>query len=141
MQIAEKYSHQTVESEHLIAALLEQSNGLARRILQRCDADPSTVLNRVDQDLRRLPKVMGGNNDQVLGRHLESMIDAAMALKVMWKDDFVSVEHLVIAAVDDPHYGGSLLRQFGVSKSKVEQAVKDIRGSKRVAGVHCDRVC
>jgi hypothetical protein len=134
VQVATKYSHQTVESEHLIAALLEQSNGLARRILEKCDANPSSVLNKVDEDLRQMPKV-SGTSDQVLGRNLEAMITAAEALKGLWKDDFVSVEHLVIAAVDDPHYGARLCRQFGLTKNKVEKAVKDIRGSKRVSGV------
>lgn len=91
-------------------------------------------MNRVDQDLRRLPKVTG-NADQMLGVHLEAMINAAEALKSMWKDDYVSVEHLVISAVDDPHYGESLCKQFGITKSKIERAVKDIRGSKRVSGM------
>lgn len=62
--MAAKYSHQAVETEHLLAAMLEQSNGLARRILQKAEADPSAMLEQVDNHLRRLPKV-SGHNDQV----------------------------------------------------------------------------
>jgi ATP-dependent Clp protease ATP-binding subunit ClpB len=131
--VAAKYSHQTVESEHLLAALLEQSNGLARRILQKCNADPSSVLNRIDSDLRKAPKV-SGTSDQVLGRNLEALITAAEAMKVEWKDEYVSVEHLMIAAADDTAYGAGLCKAFGVTKAKLQQAVKDIRGSKRVTG-------
>lgn len=64
LQVAAKYSHQAVETEHLLAAMLEQSNGLARRILQKAEADPSAILERVDNHLRGLPKV-SGHNDQV----------------------------------------------------------------------------
>ena len=113
--------------------MLEQSNGLARRILQKCDADPSSVLNTVDEDLRRLPKV-SGTSEQVLGRNLEAVITAAEALKELWNDDYVSVEHLMLAAGDDPHYGSKLFRQWGVDKGAVERAVKEIRGTKRVSG-------
>ena len=134
MQVAGKYSHSTVESEHLIAAMLEQSNGLARRILQKCNADPSTVLNKVDEDLRRAPKVSGQNMDQVLGRNLESVITAAEELKSEWKDDFVSVEHLMLAAVEDTSYGAKLFQNFNVSKEELQKAIKDIRGTKRVSG-------
>lgn len=64
VQVAGKYSHQAVETEHLLAAMLEQSNGLARRILQKAEADPSAMLEQVDGHLRGLPKV-SGHNDQV----------------------------------------------------------------------------
>lgn len=71
---------------------------------------------------------------QVLGRNLEALITAAEALKAMWKDDFVSIEHLVLAAVDDPSFGSRVMSQFGVTKDSLERAIKDIRGSKRVSG-------
>lgn len=74
---------------------------------------------------------------QVLGRNLEAQITAAEALQKMWKDDFVSIEHLVLAAVDDPSFGSGLMRQFGVTKDKLERAIKDVRGSKRVSGAPC----
>jgi ATP-dependent Clp protease ATP-binding subunit ClpB len=136
-QVAGKYSHQTVESEHLIAAMLEQPNGLARRILQKAHADPSSVLERVDRHLQTLPKVSGSSMDQVLGRHLEAMITAAEALKAQWKDDFVSVEHLVLSMADDPAYGSRLCKDIGVRKADLEAAIKEIRGSKRVQGAPC----
>lgn len=75
VQVAAKYSHQAVETEHLLAAMLEQSNGLARRILQKAEADPSTMLERVDSHLRGLPKV-SGHNDQV--RHVIQRPSAAV---------------------------------------------------------------
>lgn len=115
--------------------MLEQPNGLARRILQKANADPSSMLARVDRHLQSLPKVSGNTSmDQVLGRHLEAMITAAEALKKEWKDDFVSVEHLVLSMADDPNFGERLCKDVGVTRADLAKAIKEIRGSKRVQG-------
>ena len=132
--MADKYSHNTVESEHLVAALLEQSNGLARRIVQKCGADASSVLTAVDDDLRKQPKVSGSNQEQVLGHHLEAVIGVAEQYKKEWQDEYVSVEHMMLAAVEDDHYGRDLFARFRVTKDKVQTAVKEIRGTNKVTG-------
>ena len=69
---------------------------------------------------------------QVLGRNLEALITAAENIKGKWGDDFVSVEHLVLALEDDTRFGQPLLRQEGLSTAKLEEAIKAIRGGNRV---------
>lgn len=69
---------------------------------------------------------------QVLGRNLEALITAAEAVKAKWGDDFVSVEHMVLAFEDDARFGRQLLRNEGLDSAKLEEAIKAIRGGNRV---------
>lgn len=68
----------------------------------------------------------------MLGRNLEALVTRAQELKAAWKDDFVSVEHLVLAFLEDPRFGQKLLKDERVDKAKLDKAIKDIRGSNRV---------
>ena len=71
---------------------------------------------------------------QVLGRSLEALITSAEARQTLWKDSFTSVEHLILAADEDPHFGRDLLRRHNVTTDAIEAAIKEIRGSNRVFG-------
>ena len=68
----------------------------------------------------------------MLGRNLEATITKAEGIKKEWKDDFTSVEHLVLAMLNDPRFGRKLLKDAGLDATKVTQAIKDIRGGNRV---------
>ena len=68
----------------------------------------------------------------MLGRNLEATITKAEDIKKEWKDDFTSVEHLVLAMLDDPRFGRKLLKDAGLNATKLTQAIKDIRGGNRV---------
>ena len=69
---------------------------------------------------------------QVLGRNLEGLVTRAQEVKSEWRDEFVSVEHMLLAFVDDTKFGTQLLKDANLDKAKIEAAVKDIRGSNRV---------
>ena len=96
--------NQQVDVEHLLAALVSQDGGLAASILKRAGANLETLTARLNQDLDRLPKVSGptGAPDQiyVTGRLNKLFIKAEDEAKRL-KDDFISVEHFLLAAVDD----------------------------------------
>ena len=128
-EIARDNSQQVVETEHLFKALLEQPNGLARRIVSKAGLNPSRLLERTDEFVRRQPRV-SGQYEQVLGRSLEALITAAEALKKKWSDEFVSVEELVLALVEDARFGAQLFREEGMTKDKMEKAIMEIRGGK-----------
>ncbi|KXZ44338.1 hypothetical protein GPECTOR_69g431 [Gonium pectorale] len=130
-EVCKEYSQQIVETEHLLKAMLEQPNGLARRVLAKAGSNPTRLLERTDEYIRRQPKV-SGDSAQVLGRFLEALVARAMDLQSKWGDQFVSIEHLVVALADDTRFGEQLFRSEGLSKDKLEQAVKDIRGSNKV---------
>ena len=129
-------SHQQVDVEHLLGALLEQENGLAGTILSRAGAPAGVVGQRLEQELERVPKVTGPTGappDQVyvtgrLGRVLTQAEDEAKRLK----DDYVSVEHALLAIAEEKGPSGRLLTQMGVTRDKLLQALREVRGSQRV---------
>jgi len=126
--VAKAASNQIVETEHLLKALLEQPNGLARRCVAAAGGDPTLLLERVDAFIKRQPKV-SGDSGQVLGRNLEALVTRAEGAKAQMGDDFVSVDHLLLACCDDQRCGAQLLAAVGVPKAKLEEAVKQIRGA------------
>lgn len=81
---------------------------------------------------------------QVLGRNLEALVTRAQDIKADWKDEFVSVEHMLLAFLDDAKFGTNLLKGATLDKAKLEAAVKEIRGSNRVTdqvAVQCLPIC
>src|SRR5450631_3135946 len=96
--------NQQVDIEHLIAALLSQEGGLAASILKRAGANVETVAAKLNQELDRLPKVSGtgGAPDQIyVTARLNKLFTKAEDEAKHLKDDFISVEHFLLAAVDD----------------------------------------
>ncbi len=124
---ATRLQNQHVDVEHLLDALLEQQGGLARSVLVKAGYDADALKRRVEQELERLPKVTStsGAADQIyvtarLNRLLAAAEDEAKRLK----DDYVSVEHVLLAASAD--------KELGISRDRLLQALKDVRGSQRV---------
>jgi len=130
-EVAKEYSQQMVETEHLMKALLDQPQGLARRLLEKAGVQPGRIMDRVTSHIARQPRV-SGESAQVLGRNLEAVINRAMELKGTYGDSYVSVEHLVRSLADDVRYCESALQAEGLSKQALEQAIKDVRGSNKV---------
>ncbi|KAG2435116.1 hypothetical protein HXX76_007201 [Chlamydomonas incerta] len=130
-EIAKEYGQQVVETEHLLKAMLEQPNGLARRILSKAGSDATRLLDRVDAYIRRQPTV-SGDSGQVLGRNLEALVNRAMELQSKWGDQFVSIEHLVAAMAEDSRFGEGLFKAEGLTKDKLDAAIKDVRGTNKV---------
>jgi len=133
--IATRRNHQGVEVEHLLLAALEQADGLAPAVLQATGANLAILKERVAQDLDRLPQVSGpgGTPEQIyvtqrLSRVLTRAEDEAAALK----DEYVSIEHLLLAMVDEPGSAGKLLRDQGVTRQSLMLALQKIRGAQRV---------
>ncbi|MGH8064070.1 MAG: ATP-dependent chaperone ClpB [Candidatus Entotheonellia bacterium] len=128
-------SHQQVDVEHLLAALLEQERGLTASILARASVPLDVLKRRVEQELDRLPKVSGpsGGPDQIyvtgrLNRLLTQAEDEAKRLK----DQFISVEHLLLAMTEDGGGTGRLFKELGITRERLMQALQEIRGSQRV---------
>lgn len=130
-EIARNYSQQLVETEHLFKALLEQPNGLARRILSKAGLNPTTILDKLETFIKRQPKV-SGSYEQILGRSLESLVNRAETLKKKWGDQYVSVEELVVALTEDDRFGAQLFREEGMTTAQLEQVIMDIRGGATV---------
>jgi ATP-dependent Clp protease ATP-binding subunit ClpB len=121
--------------EHLLASLLEQEGGLATSIFTKAEVKIDNLKRRVEQELERMPKVSGpgGAPDQIyitgrLNRLLAQAEDEAKKLK----DEYVSIEHLLLAMTDDGGAAGRILKEFGITREKLATALKGIRGNQRV---------
>ena len=137
-EIASSYGNQFIESEHLLAALMQDSSGTVVPILQRVGANANYIKIKLSEMMERLPKVSGaglGNQSisQTLGRILENAYQQAGHLK----DEYISTEHLLLAIVESKESNaGKLLRDQGVTTDDIYKVLKEIRGSQRVTDQH-----
>jgi ATP-dependent Clp protease ATP-binding subunit ClpB len=132
-----RFGHQEVDGEHLLLALLEQSDGLVPPLLARAGADVDRVREDLEAELERRPRVTGSGAEAGkvyvtprLNRVLESADQEARRLK----DEYVSVEHLVVALLDEGpgSAAGRVLAQHGVTRDSFLQTLTAVRGSQRV---------
>ncbi|GBG74705.1 hypothetical protein CBR_g19110 [Chara braunii] len=131
-EVARESKHQIVETEHLMKALLEQRNGLARRIFAKCGVDNTALLQATERFIQRQPKVSGDTSGAMLGRDLEALIERARGYKKDFGDAYVSVEHLVLAFAQDKRLGSQLFREFGLTVKPLEAAIREVRGKQKV---------
>ncbi|MEA2691827.1 MAG: ATP-dependent Clp protease ATP-binding subunit ClpB [Acidobacteriota bacterium] len=131
-----RYGHQQVDGEHLLLALLEQPEGLAPRLLNRMEISPETLKAEVERDLSRRPRVSGPGAEAgkiyVTERLQQVFLKAEDEAKRL-KDEYVSVEHLMLALLDDPQSpAGRILAQAGVTRDAFLSALTAVRGNQRV---------
>src|SRR5262245_23540204 len=128
---AVRYGHQQIDSEHLIAALLEQEGGLAPSILAKAGVAVDALLQRIEADLERLPKVSGpaAGPDQIyVSSRFNKLLTRAEDEAKKLKDEYVSVEHVLLAGIDDV----KAFKEFGLTRERLMQALREVRGSQRV---------
>src|SRR5215469_4358652 len=131
--LASEMQNQELSPEHLFLALLRQPDGLARPLLEKLNVQPNAVEQQLEDDLRRRPKVSGGNAGQTLGAELRNTLDQAEKEMSKLKDEYVSVEHFLLALVDSPATAaGKILRAQGVTRDRMMQALQAVRGAQRV---------
>ncbi|CAK8568559.1 unnamed protein product [Lathyrus sativus] len=123
---------QIVESEHLMKALLEQKDGLARRIFTKAELDNTSVLQATESFIAQQPKVTGDTSGPVVGSHLSSVLNNSQRHKKEMGDEYVSVEHLLLAFHSDKRFGQQLFKNLQLSEKALKDAVQAIRGSQRV---------
>ncbi|WP_371402684.1 ATP-dependent chaperone ClpB [Kribbella sp. NBC_00662] len=132
-----RFGHSQIDGEHLLLALLEQPDGLAPRLLAQAGADPDGLRDRLEQELNRRPKVSGPGAEpgQVLiTQRLSRLLDAADREAKRLKDEYVSIEHLVIALLDEGRQSasGRLLADQGLTRDGFLAALTAVRGNQRV---------
>lgn len=133
VEIAQNYNNQIVEPEHILAALLQDSNGVAVSTIQKAGGNVNLIKIKVGELLERLPKVTGaGLGSQQLSMHSARLFDKAFEEAKALKDEYVSTEHILLALSEDDGVTGKLLRENGINKNVLLAALKDIRGTQRV---------
>jgi ATP-dependent Clp protease ATP-binding subunit ClpB len=133
---ATRLGHQQLDVEHLLLALLDQEGGLARSVLDKTGVDADLVRQRLQTELARLPKVSsasGAAGEVYITSRLNKVLVQAEDEAKQLKDDYVSVEHILLAIVDDRSgAAGRLLGELGLTRDKLMQALRQVRGSQRV---------
>jgi len=125
---------QQLEGEHLHLALLRQQEGLVPRLLTYMGLDVETLAGEVQREIDRLPKVSGGGAGQLYAsRRFSQLLLAAEENAKQFKDEYVSVEHLYLALVDENGTpSAKIFRQYGIDREKLLQALTKVRGNQRV---------
>ena len=117
------------------SAMLEQEGGLAPSILLRADVPLEALHKRLVQEIEKFPKVSGAGirPDQVyITNRLSQLFNQAEEQAKRLKDEYVSIEHLLLATADDQGTAGRLLREFGLTRDRLMKALVEVRGNQRV---------
>ncbi|RJX30016.1 MAG: ATP-dependent chaperone ClpB [Desulfarculus sp.] len=132
MALADKRGNPQIEPLHLLATLLEVSEEIARPVLAKLGANVNAILAEVNQQLTKLPQVSGAAGQAHLSPQATEVLEAAQQAAEAMADEYVSVEHVLIALAQSKTPAGELLRRQGVTQENVLKVLKDIRGSQSV---------
>jgi ATP-dependent Clp protease ATP-binding subunit ClpB len=135
--LAAQYGHNEVDGEHLLVALLGQENGLAPRLFQKMDVPVESFKARLGEELARRPKLSGPGTEAgkiYVTQRLERLFAAAQDSAKRMQDEYVSVEHLLLAFLAEGDVGpsGKIFTEFNVTTDRFLSALGDVRGSQRV---------
>ncbi len=121
-----------VETEHLLLALLSDEQGVCLEILKALKVDPQKMRNEALRAVERLPKQSGASADRYFSNQLRASLEAAFKEMEQLKDEYVSVEHLLIALTQSTGAAAKILGANGVTRDKIYMALTEIRGTQRV---------
>src|SRR5438477_3287718 len=131
-EVAASHANQEITPIHLLAALVNQADGVVPPLLARLGIRKETLSSEVEREIGRLPKVQGFS-EQRLGRALNDALERAFKEADNFKDEYVSTEHLFLAiAGSDRDPAGQLLKKVGASHEAILQALTGVRGTQRV---------
>jgi ATP-dependent Clp protease ATP-binding subunit ClpB len=128
--LARERGHQRLEPMHLLAALLHPDQQVVRSLLTQLGVNPAQILKAAEEGLNALPKVTGG--EQTISPELNQVFEAAATEAERLKDQYVSVEHLLLALVKVKSRVQTLLGALGITEKEVLQGLQKVRGGQRV---------
>ena len=135
-RLAVEYSNNTVEQEHLLAALAQQQDGLIPQMLTNMGTDPNAFAQAALQKVEALPRVTGSGRDPnqiYIGTDLDRALNAAEAQAKQMKDEYISVEHVFLGVLQRPGKGAAeLFKAFSITTEKFMQTLSSVRGNQRV---------
>jgi ATP-dependent Clp protease ATP-binding subunit ClpC len=135
-EILQRYGHNQVDTEHMLLALLEQPDGVVLQILEKLGVDGSLMRAKLDDILRASPKasIYGGGTGQVfITPRVKRVIDLANEEANRLRDEYISTEHIFLAILNERNTAvARILSDNNITRERVYDAVKDIRGGQRV---------
>ncbi|MEW5800741.1 MAG: ATP-dependent chaperone ClpB [bacterium] len=136
-----RYGHSQIDGEHLLLALLEQPEGLIPRLFHKMDVPVESLKTEIEQVLQKRPRVSGPGLEPgqvyVTPRMNQILIKAEDEARHL-KDEYVSVEHLVLAMIDEgtSSAAGRIFKQFNITRENLLQALTEVRGHQRVSSAN-----
>jgi len=131
-ELAKQYNNSQIEVEHMLAALLAQEGGVVQQIISKTGGNVPAVQRIVDSDIERMPRVYGGSEPGISPR-LRTVLEKAWQEMSNFKDEYLSVEHILLAMFDVSEGAAQrALKAGGLTRDLVLKALTDIRGSQRV---------
>ena len=130
--LASQSNHQEIANEHFLSALLDQTEGITRPLLEKIGVNANQLRDGLRSELERRPKIHGAAVDLRLANELRSVLDGAEKEMSKLKDEFTSAEHYLLALTAANVPAAKLLKDLGVTRDKLMQALQQVRGSQRV---------
>lgn len=133
--LAIRAQHQEVDDVHLLLALLGQDNSLMASILEKLHVSIENMKKGLERILRKKPQVSGTGIEQgklYITGNLQRSLAAADAIREKFNDDFISVEHVLLAIAESTSEASAAFKNEGIDKHKLNDAIKEIRGNQRV---------
>ena len=135
-EIIQRYGHNQIDTEHILLALIEQPQGVIPQLLERLNVDIEDLTDRIDHQLRTTPKanIYGGGAGQIfITPRVKRVVDMANQEANRLNDEYISTEHIFLAILSERNTAiARLLTEVGITKDRVYDAVKEIRGGQRV---------
>lgn len=130
-RLAQSKGHQQLEPEHLLHAMLQQSDGIIPAVLKKMGVNVQTLLSAVNEALSKMPQVSGA--DQLyLSKDMNAVLTKALSIAASMKDEYVSQEHLLLAMLESGIKASHLLQAHGITKDSFLKALVSIRGNQRI---------
>ena len=130
--IASENGHQSIEDIHMMSAMLKQKEGIIIPVLQKLEVDPDDFRAKVDGLIKNAPKVTGGAAQIYISNDLNSILDDSFKEANQLKDEYISIEHILISMGQSQGKIGGLLKQYGVTKDRIYKILVEIRGNQRI---------
>ena len=139
-QTAIEYQNQTLEPEHLLFAIANQEQGLIPQLLQQMGVEPGNFVSAAAQKVSLLPHVTGSGREAdkiYISAATDKVLNAAESTATAMKDEYVSVEHVFLALIENPNSAVSeLMKRFSIDKNKFLSVLSGVRGNQRVTSDH-----
>jgi len=131
--IATSQNNQSIDVEHLLAALIQQRDGIVPMILNTLKIDKDLLLRNIYSVIEKFPKIQGISNEKFyITPRLEELFKRAEKEAQNIGDEFISTEHLFLAAISDAEEAGKILARYGITRKNILNSFKEIRGDKKV---------
>ena len=139
-QTAIEYQNQTLEPEHLLFAIANQEQGLIPQLLQKMGVEPGNFVSAAAQKISLLPHVTGSGREAdkiYISAATDKVLNAAESTATAMKDEYVSVEHVFLALIENPNSAvAELMKRFSIDKNKFLSVLSSVRGNQRVTSDH-----